>query len=169
MSLFSESVISFLNLQISQKKYFKEQVKKNIVFQKMIWPFTVWINWQQKFCKFLAYSLEFQKFSSITRTIFSLNRLKTKKSQKVFSFLPKKMNQITFIISIFFQKMPNLPQKCMNPATLTRVSTTQATTCRHPSQLDNKINVVKLIQIIARIKFRYNSQDITWKKGKCDF
>jgi hypothetical protein len=53
------------------------------------------------------------------------------------------------------------PQKCLNPATLTRVSTTQATTCRHPSQLDNKINVVKLIQIIARIKFRYNSQAIT--------
>ena len=79
------------------------------------------------------------------------------------------MNQITFTISIFFQKMPNLPQKCMNPATLTRVSKTQATTCRHPSQLDNKINVVKLIQIIARIKFRYNSQDITWKKGKMWF
>ena len=31
--------------------------------------------WSQKFCKFSAFSLDFQKFFSITRTIFSLSRL----------------------------------------------------------------------------------------------
>ena len=48
----------------------QEQVKKAFCYQKLFWPFTVWINYfsdRQNFCKF---SLEFQTFFSITRTIF---------------------------------------------------------------------------------------------------
>ena len=44
----------------------QEQVKKALCCQKLFWPFT------QKICKFSAFSLEFQKFFSITRTIFFL-------------------------------------------------------------------------------------------------
>ena len=75
----------------------QEQVKKALCYQKLFWPFTVWINCScdlkffensrtsesnffliwiliQNFCKFSAFSLEFQKFFSITRTIFSHSR-----------------------------------------------------------------------------------------------
>ena len=41
----------------------QQQVKKVFCYQKLFWPFTVW--------KFSPFSLEFQKFFSITRTIFS--------------------------------------------------------------------------------------------------
>ena len=49
----------------------QEQVKKAFCYQKIFWPFTVWINCFSDlnfFCKFLAFSLEFQKFFSVTRT-----------------------------------------------------------------------------------------------------
>ena len=48
----------------------QEQVKKAFCFKN----FTVWKNWSQNFCKLSAFSLEFQKFFSITRTIFSHSR-----------------------------------------------------------------------------------------------
>ena len=46
----------------------RNKLKKHSV----TWPFTVWINCSSDLCKFSsAFSLEFQKFFSITRTIFS--------------------------------------------------------------------------------------------------
>ena len=61
----------------------------------MFWPFTVRTNsskwWSQIFCKFLAFSLEFQKFFSITRTIFSHSRSEQFWQQNTISFFrPKK-------------------------------------------------------------------------------
>ena len=51
--------------------------KKSIMLPKIVLTFHC-LNklflWSQKFCKFSAFSLEFQKFFSITRTIFSHSR-----------------------------------------------------------------------------------------------
>ena len=55
----------------------QEQVKKAFCYEKLFWPFTVRTNCSSDrkfFCKFSAFSLEFQKFFSITRTIFSHSR-----------------------------------------------------------------------------------------------
>ena len=60
----------------------------------------------------------------------------------------------------------DLPQKCINPATFIKVSTTQITTKKHPIQLDKSINVVNVIESKAKPRFRYNSSDIIWKKKK---
>ena len=52
----------------------KEQVKKAFCYQKLFRPFTVRINCYSNlkfFCKFLAFSLKFQKFFSIPRTFVS--------------------------------------------------------------------------------------------------
>ena len=63
-SNFSCSIsLSLRNLQ--------EQVKKVLCYQELFWPFTAWINCSSDFFKFSAFSLEFQKFFSITRTFFS--------------------------------------------------------------------------------------------------
>ena len=43
----------------------EEQVRKAFCYQKLFWPVTVWIHCSRdlkKFCKFLTFSLEFQKF-----------------------------------------------------------------------------------------------------------
>ena len=48
----------------------QEQVKKALLYQKLFWPLTVWTNCCSDL-KFFAFSLEFQKFFSITRTIYS--------------------------------------------------------------------------------------------------
>ena len=53
--------------------------RKNILFQKSFWPFTVKINcseWSQNFFKFSAISLEVQKVFSITATIYSVEEKK---------------------------------------------------------------------------------------------
>ena len=45
--------------------------------EKLFWPFTVWIDYSTDlkiFAKFSAFSLEFRKFFSLTRTIFSHSR-----------------------------------------------------------------------------------------------
>ena len=60
-------------------------------------------------------------------------------------------------------KIEFLPQKCINPATFTNVNKTQPTTCTQPIQSDKRIKVVKLMQVRASNKFRYNSHEITWK------
>ena len=57
----------------------QEQVKnkKAFCYQNIFWTVTVWINCHsdlKMFCKLSAFSLEFQKFLSITRTIFSYTR-----------------------------------------------------------------------------------------------
>ena len=60
-------VLFFRDLRNLQK-----QVKKTFCWQILFWPFIVWINCSklsQKFRKFSAFSLEFQEFFSITRTI----------------------------------------------------------------------------------------------------
>ena len=57
--------------------------RKNILFQKSFWRFTVKINcseWSQNFCKFSAISLEVQKVFSITATIY---RVEEKKYHKI--------------------------------------------------------------------------------------
>ena len=56
---------------IDEMRNLQEQVKKAFCYQNFFWPFTVWINC---FWKFSAFSFEFQKFFSITRTIFSQSR-----------------------------------------------------------------------------------------------
>ena len=62
------NVLGLRNLQEQSKN-------NNILFQKLYWPFTVQINcWFNFFWKFLAFSLEFQKFFSITRAIFCHSR-----------------------------------------------------------------------------------------------
>ena len=50
-------------------KNLQEQVQKSFCYQKLFWPFTVWINCSSELkkisnFKFLAYSLEFQNFCS---------------------------------------------------------------------------------------------------------
>lgn len=46
------------------------------------------------------------------------------------------------------------PQKCIKPATLTKVKRTQATTCKQPNQLESSIKVVMEMQMRAKPKFR---------------
>ena len=50
----------------------QEQVEKSFFYQKLFWPFKVWLNCSSdlKFFKFLAFSLKFQKFFSITNFFF---------------------------------------------------------------------------------------------------
>ena len=65
---------------LSSLRNLQEQVKKAFCYQKLFWPFNVWINWSsdfKNFCKFSAFNFEFQKFFSITRTIFSHSRVRT--------------------------------------------------------------------------------------------
>ena len=51
--------------------FLQEQVKKVLCYPELFWPFTAWLNCSSDFFKFSAFSLEFQKFFSITRTFFS--------------------------------------------------------------------------------------------------
>ena len=71
----------------------QEQVKKAFCYQNLFWPFTVWITCSSdllQFCKFSAFSLKFQKFFSITRTIFSHSRSEQFWYQNtIFRFLDK--------------------------------------------------------------------------------
>ena len=49
------------------------EVRKTFCYQKLVWPFTAWINCSSdlnKFCEFLAFSLEFLKFFLMTRKYF---------------------------------------------------------------------------------------------------
>ena len=55
---------NFLDVRNLQK-----QVKKAFCYQKLFWPFTVWINCSSDLKNFE--NSKFQKFFSITRTIFS--------------------------------------------------------------------------------------------------
>ena len=48
---------------------FQEQINVALCYQKLSWPFTVWINCSSENVKFWAFSLEFLKFFLITRTI----------------------------------------------------------------------------------------------------
>ena len=51
----------------------QEQVVKAFCYQKLFWPFTVWMNCSSDrncFCKFSAFSLEFQKFSRSLEQFF---------------------------------------------------------------------------------------------------
>ena len=50
--------------------------EKKLYFLTLYWPFPVQM-WSQKFCKFSAFGLEFQKFSSITITIFFSQHVRT--------------------------------------------------------------------------------------------
>jgi hypothetical protein len=62
---------------LSDRRNLQEQVKKAFCYQKLFWPFNVWINFSsdlKKTCKFSAFSLEFQKIFLITKTIFSHSR-----------------------------------------------------------------------------------------------
>ena len=52
----------------------QEQVKKAFCYQKLFWPFTVWINCPsdlKNFANSRPSAFDFQKFFSITKTIFS--------------------------------------------------------------------------------------------------
>ena len=48
----------------------QEEVKKALGYQKLFWPSSIWMNCSSDLKNF-AFSIEFQKFFSITRTIFS--------------------------------------------------------------------------------------------------
>ena len=55
----------------------QEQVKKVFCYQTLFWPFTVWINCSKDlkfFCKFSAFSLEFQKFFSIEQFFLTVGQ-----------------------------------------------------------------------------------------------
>ena len=52
-------------------KNLQEKVKKAFCYLKLFWPFTVWINCSSDLKNFANSRLEFQKFFSNTRTIFS--------------------------------------------------------------------------------------------------
>ena len=63
----------------SNMRNLHEQVKKAFCYEKLFWPFTVWINCSSDLKKLSnsrlsVFSLEFQQFLSITRTIFSHSR-----------------------------------------------------------------------------------------------
>ena len=84
----------------------QEQVKKAFCYQKLFWPFTVWMNC----CKFSAFSLKFQKIFSITRTIFSHSRFGNKIPYKSTTFFMnilcfnvcKKSFEVTCLIKFAF-------------------------------------------------------------------
>ena len=62
-----------LNSNCSNLLYLRtlqEQVKKAFCYQKLFWPFTVWINCSSDL-KSLAFSLELQTFFTITRPFFT--------------------------------------------------------------------------------------------------
>ena len=90
--------ISFSNLNsncsnLLDLRNLQEQFKKIFCYQKLFWPFTVWINCSSDL-KMFAISLKFQKFFSITRTIFSRSRSeqfwwRNTKIVKLFIFLGK--------------------------------------------------------------------------------
>ena len=66
--------IFFCNLNancsnLSDMRNLQEQVKNAFCYQKLFWPFTVWIN-----CSMISNILQFQKIFTIIRTIFSHNR-----------------------------------------------------------------------------------------------
>jgi hypothetical protein len=67
-------IFSNLNSNCSNLSHLRnllQEVNNSVLFQKSFWPFTVWINF---YCDLKILSLEFQKFFSITRTIFSHSR-----------------------------------------------------------------------------------------------
>ena len=62
---------NLLNLKNHQEQFKKHSVTKN---GYDLYPLNNVFWWSQKFCKFLAFSLEFQKLFSINRTFFSHSR-----------------------------------------------------------------------------------------------
>ena len=70
----------FCSGKVQYLRNLQEQVKKAFCYQKLFWPFNVQTNFCKFlqifaiFCKFSAFSLEFQKNFSITKTIFSHSR-----------------------------------------------------------------------------------------------
>ena len=67
------------NMLVLEKLLFSWTMKnkKSFCYQKLCWPFTVWIDYSsdlKKKFKFSAFNLKFQKFFLITETIFSHSR-----------------------------------------------------------------------------------------------
>jgi hypothetical protein len=71
----------------------QEQVKKAFCYQQLFWPFTVWINYSSDLKKFANsdFSLEFEKFFLITRTIFSHRTILVTKYQCIICFSHPKL------------------------------------------------------------------------------
>ena len=68
------SNLNYIFCNVSKSDKTSRNSLKSILFQKLYWRFTVWINVLEIsifFCKFEAFSLESQKFFSICKTIFS--------------------------------------------------------------------------------------------------
>ena len=49
----------------------QEQVKKAFYYQKLFWPFNLWINWLRKTFEIRGWRPRICKFFEITRTIYS--------------------------------------------------------------------------------------------------